>query len=247
MEPLSQARFSQERRQALARHVVRDSTSEPSVSKRSIARMTGKAAGSADRVGARVRVEPVRTLECQRGPRETGGSPWLGVGVVEHQQAIAKAVDETRDVTTGETFGCWRLRQRGPAAVCIGRETYVETTRSAARISRRSSLPCAREITCALAERCLSFCMKRDRSQVKSDCHREVCVISDRRSEIYAKPTGRNRPPQCAARGTSVRQIRVPRQEREEPFVWQTATPLSAAGACCPANGVRGSLRGIHA
>ena len=35
----------------------------------------------------------------------------VAVGVVEHQQAIAEAVDETWDVTTGETFGWWRLRQ----------------------------------------------------------------------------------------------------------------------------------------
>lgn len=57
---------------------------------------------------------------------------------------------------------------------------------------------------------------------------------------------GGTEPTLCAARGTSVRQIRVPRQEREEPFVWQTVTRLFATGACCPANGVRGSLRGIH-
>jgi hypothetical protein len=57
---------------------------------------------------------------------------------------------------------------------------------------------------------------------------------------------GGTEPTLCAARGTSVRQIRVPQQEREEPFVWQTVTRLFATDAYCPANGVRGSLRGIH-
>ena len=59
--------------------------------------------------------------------------------------------------------------------------------------------------------------------------------------KIYAKPTGRNRLGLGAARGTCVRQIRVPRQEHEESLVSQTSTPQSAVGACCQANDVRGS------
>ena len=112
MESLSQTRFGQKRGQALARHVVRYQY-QRTVGFKALDRAYDRKSGvrqptqSAHAFVENV-FEPGSLSEVRMKPEDLHS---LAVGVVEHQQAIAEAVDETWDVTTGKTFGWWRLRQ----------------------------------------------------------------------------------------------------------------------------------------
>jgi hypothetical protein len=141
MESFPQARFGQERRQAFAGHVVRNEY-QRTIGLEALDRAYDRKSGlrhptQSPHAFVENLFEPGSVNEVRMKPEDLHG---LAVGVVEHQQAIAKAVDEARDVTTGKTFGWWRLRQAWTCGRVHRSETYVEVIRNAARIGRRSSL-----------------------------------------------------------------------------------------------------------
>src|SRR5262245_52590875 len=99
MESLSKTRFGEERRQAFAGHVVRNEY-QRTIRLEALDRANDRKSGlrqPTESVHAFVEslFEPWNINEVRMKPEDLHG---LGVGVVEHQQAIAEAVYETRDV-----------------------------------------------------------------------------------------------------------------------------------------------------